>query len=228
MSETGWETFKKNNISITKLENSRWPQSHDWGPGVCCWLGGLGCLPEWSPSVFLHGPSSFGSLASVSSHSGWCLKVQIWKLQSLLREKPESHRASLLLHSLGQNKAQRWPRLQERGDGAACAHREARTNYCRMWAYWKWQSHFWIEADPQVYVCYCLRCLSNREVSTGVLLWLEMFSVEMKSAPGSRVVICTRLFKPSYCYEIHYFSFSLSLYLSVCLFFGHSSWYVGS
>lgn len=67
MSETGWEAFLKNNISITKLENPRWPYSQDWSPGACCWLGGLGFLSEWSPSVFLHGPLSFGSLASASS-----------------------------------------------------------------------------------------------------------------------------------------------------------------
>lgn len=104
-------------------------------PGVPVLAVGWGALgvslsgPPLSFSMVLH---PLGSLASVSSHSGWCLKVQIWKLQSLLREKPESHIASLLLHSLGQKKAKRQPRLQERGDGAACAHREGRTIYCRM------------------------------------------------------------------------------------------------
>ena len=190
MSETGWEAFLKNYISITKLENPRWPYSHHYGPGACCWLGGLGFLSEWSPSVFLHGPLFFGSLASASSNSGWCLKAQTWKLQGLLRQKPESHIASLLLHSLGQNKAQRQPRLQERGDGAACTHRKARIRVgCELIE--NGRATFCIEGDPQVYACYYLRCLSIRGVSTGILLWLEIFSVEMKSAPSSRVVICT-------------------------------------
>ena len=69
-------------------------------PGVPVLAVGWGALgvslsgPPLSFSMVLH---PLGSLASVSSHSGWCLKVQIWKLQSLLREKPESHIASLLL-----------------------------------------------------------------------------------------------------------------------------------
>ena len=83
-------------------------------PGVPVLAVGWGALgvslsgPPLSFSMVLH---PLGSLASVSSHSGWCLKVQIWKLQSLLREKPESHIASLLLHSLGHKKAM-YPYLQ--------------------------------------------------------------------------------------------------------------------
>ena len=86
------------------LENPRWPPSYTsgtlvqavgWGTWVSLWVVSFLSLSFFlSLSPHLHGLSSFCGLAQPSLHSGWLLKGKIWKLQSLLGEKPESHKAS--------------------------------------------------------------------------------------------------------------------------------------